>query len=1391
MFEQLLGDSPAIAAVRAELKRLLARPAPGRRLPPVLIEGETGTGKGLLASLIHSEGPRAGAPYVDVNCAAIPDTLLEAEVFGFERGAFTDARHAKPGLLHLAHRGTIFLDEIGLMPEALQVKLLKAIEDREVRRLGGTRAEPADAWVLAATSEDLAEAIRTRHFREDLYHRLAVITMRLPALRERGNDILLLARHYLERACREYGLRPKLLAADAADALLAYGWPGNVRELANLMERVALLSDGDQVVAASLRLPRETRAAARARGVERVDDQIATLERARIEDALRAEGGNISRAAARLGLARNTLRYRMVRQGLVEAGSAAGAGDAAVAREPASSVRWQRTRVTFLEVRIDPAAPDAAGVLEQLAAKLAAFGGRILEHGDTFLRVAFGLDSIEDAPVQAAHAACAAQRLLVSTAAPASRRTFAIALHTTEVQVGRLDGRVELHADWRRDVEPVLEGMVSSAAGSPILASSATRPFLERRFDVESVNATAAGACRVIGFRERNRATSPFVARAHELGVLEHLLAQVEQGRGQAVLLVGDAGIGKTRLLDEFRHRIADRTTWFQGSAVSFGESLPFHPLVDLMKGALAVQPDDSDAEIAARLETAVTPFGGDVRSSVPFLRALLAIGPEDPALARLDPKLRRAGIFEAIAQFLILSSRSRPVVAVLEDLHWVDQVTHEFLTVMLERLLSGRVLLCVTHRTGYTLPAGPLALGTRIAVASVSRADSAAIGCSLLGVKSMSPDLQELLDRKTDGNPFFVEEVIRSLQEADLIERGGDVAALRRPVAKIDIPDRVQDVLLGRIDRLDAGARNVLRVAAVFGQEFPRRVLEQVIDGTTRALDGDLQSLRAAELIYSVRVWPDAVYAFRHALTQEAAYDALSDAERRDLHARIGTALESVYADRLQEHVGVVAHHFLHAERWDKAFEYLISAAQQAERSFAAREALSLYGAALRAAERGGPGVGAPATLIDIYEARARLYFVTSDFGQSAAEGERMLPLARLIGDRSKEAEALATIAWASLWGRQFDAALRFSREAISVAEEAGALAVQGQAHYTLGFARAVVGEHAESHIALDKALTFSRAAGDAVYQSMSLSAAGLLRNWTGDFEEAARLQDEGRALAEERGLLLPLLFSCFLHGLTLTGKGDYDEAFAAFTRGLTLAERVGDEAIHHRLLNCLGWLYADLGDLAYAETLNTESAQVGQRRRDPGTQPNAELNLAEIFFARGEFERAQDQYDAVYRYWKNPPSQWMRFRYSIRMFAGMGALALARGDVATARAHSAECLAMATRTSSRKNVVKTLRLAGEIARSERRLDAAEGHLRQSRDVAAALGNPVQHWKSELALGTFLQETGRDAEAQLAFGAAAAVMRRVRLALREERLRQVFERHPDVLALQRLLVVT
>jgi two-component system response regulator AtoC len=231
---ELIGRSAALEALRAQIRRLARIAEDGRPPPPILLLGETGTGKGLVAGLLHRSGRRGVGPFIDVNCAAIPDQLLESELFGFERGTFTDARAAKQGLIEAAHRGTLFLDEIGELPDALQVKLLTAIESRQVRRLGSTRNEPVDVWIIAATSTDLTTAMRTGRFRRELYHRLSTVVLELPPLRHRGQDVLDLADHFLTRAAVEHRIPSKRLAEDARTALRSYPWPGNVRELANV-----------------------------------------------------------------------------------------------------------------------------------------------------------------------------------------------------------------------------------------------------------------------------------------------------------------------------------------------------------------------------------------------------------------------------------------------------------------------------------------------------------------------------------------------------------------------------------------------------------------------------------------------------------------------------------------------------------------------------------------------------------------------------------------------------------------------------------------------------------------------------------------------------------------------------------------------------------------------------------------------------------------------------------------------------------------------------------------------------------------------------------------------------------------------------------------------------
>src|SRR3984893_14382988 len=423
--EELFGESTAIQAVRENMQRLLSRPHAGRRVPAVLIQGETGTGKGLVARLLHRLCPRAAGPFVDVNCAAIPEALMEAELFGFERGAFTDARRAKPGLFQAAHRGTIFLDEIGLLPPALQGKLLKVVEEQTGRRLGSTTSEPVDVWIVSATNADLKSAIHEGGFREDLYHRLAVLTLQLPALRERGPDVLLLADRFLARACDDYGLSPKKFSPEAEGRLLRYPWPGNVRELANIVERVALLTEADVVSADMLELPEA--GAGRAPGASAPSAARPSLQdamREHLQAALTRTGWNISRTAIMLGISRNTLRARIRKYGLRGDGEAApettGPEEAAPPVEPLRQApgpatmptrsHWERRRIPLLRAELIPSpeieAPSSRSrELDILMNKMRGFGGQIDELSQSGIAAVFGLEPAEDTPQRAAHAA--------------------------------------------------------------------------------------------------------------------------------------------------------------------------------------------------------------------------------------------------------------------------------------------------------------------------------------------------------------------------------------------------------------------------------------------------------------------------------------------------------------------------------------------------------------------------------------------------------------------------------------------------------------------------------------------------------------------------------------------------------------------------------------------------------------------------------------------------------------------------------------------------------------------------------------------------------------------------------------------------------------------------
>jgi DNA-binding NtrC family response regulator len=299
----LIGDSPAMRAVLETVDRVASLPT------HVLITGESGTGKDLVARAIHGRGSRAKAPFVPINCAAIPEPLLESELFGHVKGSFTGAIDNKEGLLKTAGEGTIFLDELGDMPLQLQAKLLRAIESREIQPVGSTRRVQVQARVVAATHRDLRAEAKAGRFREDLYYRLAVVEIPVPPLRERREDIPLLAGHFVERFARELGHPVRGISRDAVRLLAGHEWPGNVRELSNAMERAVIFAAGEEVTAADL--PGPVRGAAPRDPEQPVDLREATagFERAHILRVIGQCGGNKRKAARLLGLGVTSL-YR-------------------------------------------------------------------------------------------------------------------------------------------------------------------------------------------------------------------------------------------------------------------------------------------------------------------------------------------------------------------------------------------------------------------------------------------------------------------------------------------------------------------------------------------------------------------------------------------------------------------------------------------------------------------------------------------------------------------------------------------------------------------------------------------------------------------------------------------------------------------------------------------------------------------------------------------------------------------------------------------------------------------------------------------------------------------------------------------------------------------------
>jgi tetratricopeptide (TPR) repeat protein len=1157
---------------------------------------------------------------VAVNCAAIPETLLEAELFGYERGAFTDARQAKAGLFQTAHGGTLFLDEIGLLPENLQAKLLTALEDRAVRRLGSTRAEPVDVWIISATSEDLKAGARHRGFREELYHRLAVVTLRLPALRERGHDIHTLAEHFLTRICAEYGQAAKTLTEDARVALLAYHWPGNVRELANVIERAVLLVDGPLVRAESLGLamPRTRRASPTVDEEKTPTDgpvsmslgqTVEEIERQHILEALHETRWNISRAANRLGVARNVLRYRVQKYGLFASSMAApnredddarGAGDAAPGRGPAR-VQWERRYVAWLRADLLPAAPatDVAATgftLDATVAKIESFGGDVEELSPSGVVAVFGLEPVEDAPRRAAHAALALEKLRVeahgdSTNSPDIR----IGLHVADALVVRFGSAARVEHAAKREAYQQLERLLGRAESGTVLVSEATRPFLERRFVLTpcAVEGTASeGVCRLVGLERTGLGLgarlTPFVARSHELTQLGQTLGLSQTGHGQVVAVMGEPGVGKSRFLWEFIEFHRRRASLILvSSAVSYGTQTPYLAVIDLLKAYFQVESRDDADRVQKKVTDKVLSLEAALAPALSALLALLDVRPDDVQWRDLDPQQKRRQTVQAVKLLLLEQSRRQPMILVFEDLHWVDSETQTVLDTLVESMANHRVLLLVSYRPQYQHPWAGKSYYAQLRLDPLSPGDAHALLDGLMGREVGPPTLRDMLVERTGGNPFFLEESVRTLIEVGLLgcESGDDRVVLS---AGEIVPATVHAVLAARIDRLAPEDRELLQTAAVIGQDVPFALLCAVSHLPEDSIRASLARLQRIEFLYETRLVPESAYAFKHALTQDVAYAGLLPDRRRVLHARIMEAIEQLYASRLTEQVDRLAQHALRGEVWDKAVAYGRQAGEKAANLSAYRAAVACFEQALAALTHLGENREAIEQGVDLRVALRSALFALGEHQRGFGHLRDAQSLAERIGDQGR-------LGWISVYtaahfwiagdpARAVDPGQR----ALDVAQERGDLRLKVVATMRLGQVYLSLGDFERARECFQSNIDLLN--GDLIYERFGegILPSVFTRIWLvhvlverGEFSEAIVRGEEALRIAEAVKNPFSILVAYRGLGYLYLRKGDLDEAIRCLERSRELGETWDIRAYVPGIIGYLGYAQVLSGHL------------------------------------------------------------------------------------------------------------------------------------------------------------------------------------------------------------------
>jgi len=538
-----------------------------------------------------------------------------------------------------------------------------------------------------------------------------------------------------------------------------------------------------------------------------------------------------------------------------------------------------------------------------------------------------------------------------------------IGLNSGPVIVGSIGDDLRMDYTALGDTTNLAFRMQTEARPASVLVSENTRRLIRDFFEFEPVGKVkvkgkeapqeAYELIRPTGVETRIAAAAAkgltqFVGRNKEMEFLGEAFDRARDGSGQVVGVVGEAGVGKSRLILEFRNTLAtDECTCLEGRCHHYGATMAYLPILDAVKSYFNVQEDDREYIIKKKLREGLCQLDENLLGSLPCLHELLSLKVEDTKYLQTDPQQRKMMTFEAIRDLLIRQSQTKPLIFAVEDLHWIDRTSQEFLDYLIDWLPNVHILLVLLYRPEYKHTWGNRSYYTQISLDQLTPLRSTELVRAILGGGEIAQEVRHFVLRKAGGNPLFVEELTNSLLENGTIQRKDHQVLFSRKASEIQVPETIQGIIAARMDRIEENLKRIMQMASVIGREFGYRILQTIMEMRAE-LKVSLLDLQSLEFIYEKQLFPELEYIFKHALTQEVAYNSLLAKRRKEIHERVGGAIEELYSERLEEYYELLAYHYVRSENKEKAVDYLRLAARKALETRALEDAKAYFDEAM-----------------------------------------------------------------------------------------------------------------------------------------------------------------------------------------------------------------------------------------------------------------------------------------------------------------------------------------------------------------------------------------------------------------------------------------------------------